>query len=441
MKRFLDVFLEEWKLAETQRLERADVRRKLSPPAFPVYGAHFDVPLKEGEIRIFADVPEPLVALLLKRRARGDWLLVPVSPFTVPATEQEIILGERVYQIWNAFTASHRFTSRSWLVDTPPAEDSSAVWEALEAMWRGDAVPEELAHLVGEAIHSASDPRLDYERAYIADGSIFEEDASVAPSRHRWLKAAIAAAAGIAAAVGIGYLALPSSSPGFDSTVYTITLHDPDAEPTGGFQPQGFSWSGSTASYTVLRRAIVEESRLPPPGSIKADELLNALAAANGHMEGAVAAEPVSCPCPWRTGHLLCKAVVDPANGLSIDFGKMGVASYRLLGYGNDSFTDSSVPLELGPSPGAAPKSVLVELVPRSGMSIAMAGGCFPDEAAVAEFALILSGDMYARGASITHVVAALKPLAEASGGDGFAAEMVYLAESAGFYMATDDTV
>ena len=95
MKRFLDVFLEEWKLAETQRLERADVRRKLSPPAFPVFGAHFDVPLKEGEIRIFADVPEPLVALLLKRRARGDWLLVPVSPFTVPATEQEIILGEK----------------------------------------------------------------------------------------------------------------------------------------------------------------------------------------------------------------------------------------------------------------------------------------------------------------------------------------------------------
>ena len=59
----------------------------------------------------------PFVALLAEDRGAAGWLVVPVSPFTVPASPRERLAGERVFQLWNACTASRRFVERSWRVD------------------------------------------------------------------------------------------------------------------------------------------------------------------------------------------------------------------------------------------------------------------------------------------------------------------------------------
>ena len=84
--------------------------------------AEFDSPVRIGEIRIFADMARPFVALVAEERGAAGWFIIPVSPFTVPASPREALEGERVYQLWNACTASRRFVERSWRVDEIDAE-------------------------------------------------------------------------------------------------------------------------------------------------------------------------------------------------------------------------------------------------------------------------------------------------------------------------------
>ncbi len=84
--------------------------------------AEFDSPVKVGEIRIFADMARPFVALVAEDRGNAGFFIVPVSPFTVSASSRELLEGERVYQLWNACTAARSFVERSWLVEAVDAD-------------------------------------------------------------------------------------------------------------------------------------------------------------------------------------------------------------------------------------------------------------------------------------------------------------------------------
>ena len=79
--------------------------------------AEFDSPVKVGEIRIFADMARPFVALVAEDRGNAGFFIIPVSPFTVPASPREALEGDRVYQLWNACTAARSFVARSWRVE------------------------------------------------------------------------------------------------------------------------------------------------------------------------------------------------------------------------------------------------------------------------------------------------------------------------------------
>ncbi len=109
-------FAEEWKL-----YKEGGSRPKFRGEA-PRGEAEFDAPVKVGEIRIFADMARPFVALVAEERGVAGWLIVPVSPFTVPASPREALEGERVYQLWNACTAARSFVARSWRVDEMDAD-------------------------------------------------------------------------------------------------------------------------------------------------------------------------------------------------------------------------------------------------------------------------------------------------------------------------------
>lgn len=103
-------FEQEW------NLYKAGGKRPSFVGEAPRGDAEFDSPVKVGEIRIFADMTRPFVALVAEERGVAGWLLVPVSPFTVPASPREALEGERVYQLWNACTAARSFVARSWRV-------------------------------------------------------------------------------------------------------------------------------------------------------------------------------------------------------------------------------------------------------------------------------------------------------------------------------------
>ncbi|MBR5548974.1 MAG: VWA domain-containing protein [Kiritimatiellae bacterium] len=134
-------FEQEW------NLYKAGGKRPSFAGEAPRGNAEFDSPVKVGEIRIFADMARPFVALVAQDRGSAGFFIVPVSPFTVPASSRELLEGERVYQLWNACTAARSFVERSWLVDTIDGE--------------------ELATLVGT-------PRRDATTSLSADGVVAE---------------------------------------------------------------------------------------------------------------------------------------------------------------------------------------------------------------------------------------------------------------------------
>ena len=94
-------------------------------------GGNFDGDVKAGEYRIFADMNKPFVALIVEDCGLSGWRIVPVSPFTVPASPREMLVGERVLQLWNACVASRKFVERSWRVDGVSQEDLADVVEEL----------------------------------------------------------------------------------------------------------------------------------------------------------------------------------------------------------------------------------------------------------------------------------------------------------------------
>ena len=164
-KRFLDVFLKEWK----QRSDTGECARTTECK----HGVgDFDVPLKAGELRLFARGDNGFVGLLYKRLDDG-WIVIPTSDFTVPATEQEILIGKRVYQLWNSFTASDEFVGHSWLVEAIPETDMKDLCEALLHVMVGDAIRADLNECMGLPITSIEDPRLEYERTF-ATGLAFQ---------------------------------------------------------------------------------------------------------------------------------------------------------------------------------------------------------------------------------------------------------------------------
>ena len=157
-KRFLEVFLKEWE-------QRSDPGTSTVKTANERGVGGFDSPLNAGELRLFAQGDNGLVGLLYKKLDDG-WILMPTSEFTVPATEQEILIGKRVYQLWNTFTVPDEFAERSWLIGTVAESDMKDLCAALLHVMVGDALRADLLTCVGLPITSINDPRLEYERTF-----------------------------------------------------------------------------------------------------------------------------------------------------------------------------------------------------------------------------------------------------------------------------------
>ena len=114
-------FEQEW------NLYKAGGKRPSFVGEAPRGDAEFDSPVKVGEIRIFADMARPFVGLVAEDRGNAGFFIIPVSPFTVPASSREVLEGERVYQLWNACTAARSFVARSWRVDTIDGAELAAL--------------------------------------------------------------------------------------------------------------------------------------------------------------------------------------------------------------------------------------------------------------------------------------------------------------------------
>ena len=174
-EKYLDIFRHEWEMYRTSGHENVQGKNRFSSDG------NFDLPVLAGEIRLFADVGRILVGLLYREWGEKSWIIVPVSPFTVPATEQEILIGRRVYQIWNTFTASTGFAERSWRVDTLSPLDLKDLEMALLHVMVGDPLRDDLEVCMGPKIISTTDVRLDYERVFVMQANADAQSAAGEP--------------------------------------------------------------------------------------------------------------------------------------------------------------------------------------------------------------------------------------------------------------------
>lgn len=165
-EKYLDIFRHEWEMYKTSGHENVQGKGRFTSDG------NFDLSVVAGEIRLFADVGRILVGLLYREWGEKSWIIVPVSPFTVPATEQEILIGKRVYQMWNTFTASTDFVERSWRVDTLSPFDLKDLEMALLHVMVGDSLRDDLEVCMGSKIISTNDVRLDYEREFVMQANV-----------------------------------------------------------------------------------------------------------------------------------------------------------------------------------------------------------------------------------------------------------------------------
>ena len=184
-------FEQEWNL-----YREGGARRPFEADRRPAEGGAFDAPVRAGEIRLFADMKRPFAALVAEDRGAPGWLLVPVSPFTVPASPRERLAGERVFQLWNACTASRRFVERSWTVDALGEADLADLLAAAKR-----AAPGRLSRTDGESAVAQ------YEREFLVAGGNFVPLFRREPARSLFLRPAFRAAAALAVCCGLAVYA------------------------------------------------------------------------------------------------------------------------------------------------------------------------------------------------------------------------------------------
>ena len=188
-------FLNEWQLYR---------RGAQLPPIVglePKTDSEFDADVAVGEIRIFADTNRPLVALVVEDRRLSGWRIVPVSSFCAPVSGRELMVGERVFQLWNATVVSRRFASRSWRVDAISDSDLAKIRGAIAAANPGRVT-------AGDSVQAK------YEREFlVGEGTLvpFAEPRAADLPRFAWMQVALRIAASLALCLAAWYVLMMDS--------------------------------------------------------------------------------------------------------------------------------------------------------------------------------------------------------------------------------------
>ena len=261
-------FEQEWKL-----YREGGARRPFEADRRPAEGGAFDAPVRAGEIRLFADMKRPFAALVAEDRGAPGWLLVPVSPFTVPASPRERLAGERVFQLWNACTASRRFVERSWRVDTLAEADRADLLAAAKR-----AAPGRLSRTDGENAVAQ------YEREFLVAGGSFVPLFRREPARPLFLRPAFRAAAALAVCCGLAvYAARLGTKERRAEPVGAPVLVGDAATADGGGEDRSIDQDDldETAEADLDEECEEEDvASAPPPAPARAEEVDNRMRAA-----------------------------------------------------------------------------------------------------------------------------------------------------------------
>lgn len=144
----------------------------------------FTEKVSPGDIRLFADVFPPRSGLFYKKHPSGMWIVIPLSSrsFTVPASNEEALVGDNVYQFWNEIALPDSIAKRSYFEVHLSNEELSAIGAVLCHLRAGYPIPKNLPIAFGEPITRLDDPRLKYFEVFRLKRSDFPADEQ---KRHR----------------------------------------------------------------------------------------------------------------------------------------------------------------------------------------------------------------------------------------------------------------
>ncbi len=335
-------FLNEWQLYR---------RGAQLPPIVglePKTDSEFDADVAVGEIRIFADTNRPLVALVVEDRRLSGWRIVPVSPFCAPASTRELMVGERVFQLWNATVVSRRFASRSWRVDAISDSDLADIRGAIAAANPGRIT-------AGDGVQAK------YEREFlVGEGTLvpFAAPRAADLPRFAWMQVSFKIAASLAVCLSAWYVLMMDSGrqivrnwrEGFhavdiaqeDAAIELVDAREVREAPTEiaevniDFTPPSVTWHGPApevfrlAKFADVKGPKVPESikkftldrdRFVSPISAPMDVVFlsggegkSRASAQSGELRYAAAIAPLAGP-PKVT----CRLVDDTRSGLCVD--------------------------------------------------------------------------------------------------------------------------
>lgn len=381
-----DVFKEEWKLF------RKHGDGELFMGERPKGDAEFDGDIRVGQVRIFADMSRPFVAVVIEDCGLSGWRIVPVSPFTVPASVREMVVGRRVLQLWNACIAARAFVERSWLVDELAASEVADIRAGvLQAspgrITRGKGIVaryERMFLVPGGSFLQYRKPqwrvRLLAFRPYIVSAAallvvclgsflIMQRNDEVAFNEHAIVdyhhgvceKKAVFDSIEVCCAAplaepSIAYSAAPRKAMkmapakvlakaktimGSRADWRSEYVNDASTERYAEYaeneflSPKSnplstFSLDVDTSSYTLMRRFIVEDKTLPPANSVRAEEYINYFKYNYPEPVGddPIAANCELAKCPWNPKHQLLRIGLQAKR---IDNGKLPPSNLTFL--------------------------------------------------------------------------------------------------------------
>ena len=145
-----------------ENLDNVDWKNLVSP---------FNPKITPGEIRLLSQTERLTYAAVLPWDV-SRVLLVPLSNFEFPATDQEMYVEDwetrpllmRVYQLWNARTVNRAVLARSWVMEQMPERDTQRIQQLLRHIWLDDALEDEtIRDLTGTPLLPERDPRKRYQ--------------------------------------------------------------------------------------------------------------------------------------------------------------------------------------------------------------------------------------------------------------------------------------
>src|SRR5574344_851678 len=348
--RMTRAFLEQWQL-----YRRGAPRPALCGLPSRAEGA-FDADAKAGEVRIFADTNHPLVALVVADLGLSGRRIVPVSPFSAPASPRELMVGERIYQLWNATVVSRRFSDRSWLVASVAPEELEEIRGAIAAAAPGRLV-------AGDGVQAK------YEREFlISEGNLISlaGPSAVQVSRFAWLPAAMKLAACFALCVCAWWVLMMDSGrqavrTWTESVIPARIAEDaePDrlselsadtdrpeepAEVNIDFAEPAFTWVGAEPAPKVETVAKLRKLRAPELPKELERKRIEVASVGAAPLAAAPKVEATLTPCPWNRDTKLLRISGEAPAGVKVtlEFVTNEVEGYRTVSSRTDGRFDVS---------------------------------------------------------------------------------------------------